>query len=228
MTIPLGSVGLPSVAAISHGTEVTVEPALEHRNRLTCAFRPILAIPHLMLVGGPVAFGITIGWRAVEGPSIDWGAGTGVLGLVAGVAALIGWFAIMFTGAMPDGLWQLGAFYLRWRVRAMAYIALLRDEYPPFGDAGYPARVDIAPQPSFRNRLTVGFRIFLLIPHFIALWLLSVLWLLTSIVAWFSILFTGLFPASLYYYAVSVLRWNARVEAYLLLLHDEYPPFALE
>ena len=71
MTIPLGSVGLPSVSAISHGTEVTVEPALEHRNRLTCAFRPILAIPHLLLVGGPVAFGISIGWRAVDGPSID-------------------------------------------------------------------------------------------------------------------------------------------------------------
>jgi len=27
---------------------------------------------------------------------------------------------------------------------------------------------------------------------------------------------------------VGVLRWNTRVEAYLLLLHDEYPPFSLK
>lgn len=228
MTIPLGSVGLPSASAIPHGTEVTVEPALERRDRLTCAFRPILAIPHVLLVGAPVAFGISIGWRAADGPSPDWGAGTGVLGLVAAVSGLIAWFAIVFTRRMPDGLWQLGAFYLRWRVRAMAYIALLRDEYPPFGEGEYPARVDIVPPPSERNRVTVGFRIFLLIPHFIALWLLSVLWLGTSIVAWLSILFTGRFPETLYTYGVSVLRWSARVEAYLLLLHDEYPPFALE
>jgi hypothetical protein len=222
MAIPLGDIDLPSSSSIAHGTDILVQPTLENRNRLTCAFRPILAIPHLMLVGGPVAFGITIGWRAAEGPSADWGAGTGVLGLVAAVAALIGWFAIVFTGQLPAGLWQLAAFYLRWRVRAMAYIALLRDEYPPFGDAEYPAHVDIMSPAGSRNRLTVAFRMILLIPHFVVLWLLGVLWLITSMVAWFAILFTGKFPAALYTYAVSVLRWSARVEAYMLL------PFELE
>ena len=48
-----------------------------------------------------------------------------------------------------------------------------------------------------------------------------------TIVAWFTILFTGNYPASLYDFAVGVLRWNVRVEAYLLLLRDEYPPFTL-
>jgi hypothetical protein len=205
-----------------------VDPALVRRNRLTCAFRPILAIPHLLLVGAPMAFGITLGWRAVEGPGIDWGAGPGALGVVAGVAALIAWFAIVFTGRMPAGLRELAAFYLRWRVRAMAYVALLRDEYPPFGDAEYPARVDIGVPAAERNRLTAAFRIVMLIPHFIALWLLSLLWLLTTIAAWVSILVTGRFPPELYTYGVTVLRWSARVEAYLLLLHDEYPPFTLE
>ena len=222
MTIPF------TATAAAGETVVTVESALHGRNRLTCAFRPILAIPHLLLVGAPVAFGITIGWRAVDGPRLDWGAGTGVLGLVAGVAAMIAWFAILFTGDYPRGLWQLAAFYLRWRVRAMAYVALLRDEYPPFGDAEYPARVDIVAPVVERNRLTTAFRIILLIPHFIALWLLSLLWLITTVVAWFAILITGDYPGELYRYGVAVLRWSARVEAYLLLLHDEYPPFALE
>jgi hypothetical protein len=229
MTMQAKSLSVSDVlGGVAHGTEVTVVPSLDNRNRLTCAFRPILAIPHLLLVGGPVAFGITIGWRAVDGPSMDWGAGTGVLGLAAAVIALIAWFAILFTGEYPRGLWNLVAFYVRWRVRAMAYIALLRDEYPPFGDEDYPAHVDISQPSKPRNRLTCAFRILLLIPHFIVLWLLSVLWLITCVVAWFSILFTGEYPRSLYAYGVSVLRWSARVEAYLLLLHDEYPPFALE
>jgi hypothetical protein len=54
------------------------------------------------------------------------------------------------------------------------------------------------------------------------------MWLLTSIVAWMAIVFTGRFPESLYRFGCGVLRWSVRVEAYLLLLHDEYPPFALE
>jgi hypothetical protein len=159
---------------------------------------------------------------------VDWGGGPGVLGLVAGVAALIAWFAILFTGVYPPGLWDLAAFYLRWRVRATAYMALLSDEYPPFGEEPYPVHVEIHPAVEPRNRLTTAFRLFLLIPHFIVLWLLSVMWLLTSIAAWVSILFTGRFPAPLYRYGVAVLRWSARVEAYFLLLHDEFPPFSLE
>jgi hypothetical protein len=57
---------------------------------------------------------------------------------------------------------------------------------------------------------------------------LGIAWGVTSIVAWFAILFTGNYPATLYRFAVSVLRWSTRVEVYLLLLRDEYPPFALE
>jgi hypothetical protein len=226
MTTLLGQVGAPSQAT-SH-TIVSITPRLTDRNRLTCAFRPILAIPHVLLVGAPMAFGVSLGWRVIEGPGIDWGASTGILGLVAGVAALIAWFSILYTGAYPRGLWQLAAFYLRWRVRAVAYMALLCDEYPPFGDAEYPAHVDVSPPEGARNRLTTAFRVFLLIPHFIVLWLLGVSWLFTSIVAWFAILFTGRFPQALFDYGVSTLRWRVRVEAYLLLLHDEYPPFVME
>ena len=225
MTIPLGHI---DARAQARHTIVTIAPALTDRNRLTCAFRPILAIPHILLVGAPTAFGISLGWNLLDGPDLQWGAGTGALGLVAAVAALIAWCAILFTGTYPSGLWQVATFYLRWRVRAMAYMALLRDEYPPFGDAYYPAHLDVLPPDGSRNRLTTAFRIFLLIPHFLALWILSLMWLLTSIVAWLAILLTGRFPTPLYEYGVGVLKWSARVEAYLLMLHDEYPPFTLE
>jgi hypothetical protein len=212
----------------THPIDVHVAPTLVGRNRLTCAFRPLLAIPHILLVGGPAGFAVSLGWHAERGPQPNWGAGTGVLGAVAAVIAVIAWFAIVFAGTFPRGLWDLSAFYLRWRVRAVAYMTLLRDEYPPFGDGPYPAEVTIAPPVEERNRVSVAFRIILVIPHLLALWLLSIGWAITTIIAWLSILITGDFPPTLYHYGVGVLRWSTRVEAYLLLLHDEYPPFALE
>ena len=79
-----------------------------------------------------------------------------------------------------------------------------------------------------RDRLSVAFRIILAIPHLLAVWVLGVAWALATVIAWFAILFTGRYPRGLYDFGVGVLRWNTRVEAYLLLLHDEYPPFTLE
>jgi hypothetical protein len=212
----------------AHPVEVHVEPALEDRDRVTTAFRLLLAIPHLLLVGGPVAATLSWTWSAEEGVRPDGGAGGGVLGVVAGVSALIAWFAIVFTGRHPRGLWELTAFYLRWRVRAVAYTALLRDEYPPFGEGAYPAGVELAPPDAPRDRLTVALRLILALPHMVAVWVLGIAWALATVVAWFSILFTGRYPAGLYQFATGVLRWSTRVEAYVLLLRDEYPPFSLD
>ena len=212
--------------AEAHPVDIDVQPALTDRNRLTSAFRIFLALPHIILVGGPIAFGLSYALHPEGDAHLEWG-GAGVLGAVAIVAAVIGWFAIVFGSRYPAGLWNLAAFYMRWRVRAVSYTALLRDEYPPFGDGAYPAmlRLDAPTEP--RDRLTVAFRPFLALPHIVVLWVLGVAWGITSIVAWFVILFTGRYPESLYGFAVGVFRWSTRVEAYLLLLRDEYPPFSL-
>lgn len=213
--------------AAPHPVGVRLEPALAGRDRLTTAFRLVLALPHLLLVGGPIALGLSWSWGSRGDPAFDLGAG-GVLGAVAGVVALIAWFAILFTGRYPRGLWDLAAFYLRWRVRAVAYTALLRDEYPPFGDGPYPAALVLSPPEAPRDRLSVGFRLVLAIPHILAVWALGMAWALTTVIAWFAILFTGRYPEGLYPFAVGVFRWTVRVEAYLLLLRDEYPPFSLD
>lgn len=209
-----------------HPVDVDVAPALVGRNRLTCAFRPILAIPHMLLVGGPMAFAFS--WFASSEESrLEWGS-AGVLGAVAAVIALIAWFAIVFGAAFPTGLWKLSAMYLHWRVRAVAYLMLLRDEYPPFGESVYPARLMLREPRDARDRLSVAFRLILVLPHLVVLWVLGIAWVMVTVIAWFSILFTGRYPARLYDFAVGVLRWNTRVEAYFLLLRDEYPPFSLE
>jgi hypothetical protein len=209
-----------------HPVDVHLAPATENRDRLTAGFRIILAIPHLLLVGAPAAFAFSWSMGPDGNRDLEW-TGGGVLGAVAAVCALIAWFAIVFGGRYPEGLRSLATFYLRWRVRAVAYTALLRDEYPPFGDAPYPAELVLDVTDAPRDRVSVAFRIILAIPHLLAVWVLGVAWGLSTIIAWFAILFTGSYPRGLYDFGVGVLRWNTRVEAYLLLLHDEYPPFSL-
>jgi len=225
MTDTIRTFGIDEVI---HPVDVDITPALVDRNRLTSAFRPLLAIPHILLVGVPAVFAMSWVWSADNGRDVGWGAGTGALGAVAAVAALIAWFAIVFGGRYPAGLQTLAVYYLRWRVRAITYLTLLRDEYPPFDDGVYPAGLVLRPPTGERNRWSVGLRIFLAIPQLIVVSLLSIGWAITTIIAWASILVTGDFPPSLYHFGVGMLRWTIRVEAYLLLLHDEYPPFSLE
>ena len=81
-------------------------PQLEDRNRVTTAFRIILAIPHLVVLA--------------------------VLGIALSVVVLIAFFAVLFTGRWPEGLRDFALGVGRWSVRFNAYFLLLTDEYPPF------------------------------------------------------------------------------------------------
>ena len=191
---------------------IVVEPQLEDRNRLTSAFRPILAIPHAILVG-PVYFSARTG-------------GFGLIGAAAYVLAVVSWFTLLFNGLQLTEIREFCLYYLRWRTRAVAYMALFRDEYPPFGDVAYPTSIEVAAPAGPRR--DVALRLLFAVPHLGVLFLLLLAWFATTVIAWFAILFTGSYPAAMYGFGVGVMRWALRVEAYLLLLVDEYPPFSLE
>jgi hypothetical protein len=204
---------------------ITIQPALTNRNRLSTAFRLILAIPHLILVGG-ATFGIGFGSRTGGGTSI--GGEGGLLGAVAYFLGIVSWFTLVLSGVHIVGVRQFTSFFMRWRVRALAYLMLLEDDYPPFGDEPYPASIEIADPAGPRDRLSVAIRIILAIPHIFVLIFVLFAWCLTTIVAWFVIVFTGSYPPGLYGFGVGSLRWMLRVQAYLLLMVDEYPPFSFE
>ena len=208
---------------MAYPVSVAVEPVLTGRNRLTVAFRLILAIPHLLLVGG---VGLGFALRSRSGTSSSFGGETGLLGAVAYLLAIVSWFTIVLAAQHVTGIRQFTTFYLRWRVRSLAYLMLLQDRYPPFGDAPYPATLSFTEETGPRNRLTVGFRLILVIPHLIVLGLMSIVWWVTALVAWLMILINGTYPRVLYEFSAGVLQWYVRVEAYLLLLVDEYPPFS--
>lgn len=199
---------------MSYPVSVSVERTLDGRNRLTTAFRPILAIPHAILAG-PVY------WSSRTG-------GFGLIGAAAYVLAVIGWFSLLITGRQPQGIRAFCLYYLRWRTRSLAYMSLLRDEYPPFGDGPYAATIEVGEPNATRPRDAIALRLLLVLPHLVVLAFLLTAWSVTTVIAWFAILFTGSYPASLYTFGAGVMRWALRVEAYVLLLIDVYPPFNIE
>jgi len=62
-----------------------------------------------------------------------------VLGWVLGVVALIAWFAILFTGLYPKGMFNFAVGVVRWQQRVLAYQLYLTDAYPPFSMEAGPA-----------------------------------------------------------------------------------------
>jgi hypothetical protein len=55
------------------------------------------------------------------------------LGLAAIVVVIIAWFAILFTGRFPRGMFEFVEGVLRWSNRVIAYaLVLVTDRYPPF------------------------------------------------------------------------------------------------
>jgi hypothetical protein len=210
--------------AVAYPVSVAIEPQLTGRNRLTTAFRIVLAIPHLILVGG---VGLGLAATRGRGDRSSLGGETGILGGVTWILAIVSWVTIVIGGEHINAIRRFTHFYLRWRVRALAYLMLLEDLYPPFGDGPYPATLTLVdPPPRARNRLTVGFRVFLALPHFFVLVILLFAWWVTAFVGWLAILVSGSYPQALYDFGRGCLQWLVRVEAYMLLLVDEYPPFS--
>src|SRR5579862_6356757 len=98
----------------------------------------------------------------------------------------------------------------------------------PQDGAGVPGPVLVAVAgPAAQRRATVAIRLILAAPHLLALSFLGIAACPVAVIGWLGALATGRLPRSAATYLSGYLRWYARAGAYLLLLTDEYPPFAL-
>jgi hypothetical protein len=166
---------------------------------------------------------------------------------------IVAFFAILFTGRYPRGLFDFNVGVLRWtwRVGFYSYNALGTDRYPPFAladAADYPARLDVEyPQKLSRGLVLIKWWL-LALPHYLVVgvfaggawagfnaagshgtWssgggLIGLMVLLCGI----ALLFTGRYPRSLFDFIMGMNRWVFRVAAYVLLMTDAYPPFRLD
>jgi len=155
-----------------------------------------------------------------------------VLNIVLNVITVISWFAILFTGNYPPGLFDFAAGVMRYQWRVGTFYLFMREPYPAFGipsgpsDPGDdPAKFSIT-RPERLSRGLIFIKWLLAFPVYIILIILGIGAYVAIIIAFFAVLFTGKWPEGLRTYIVGVARLGLRVHAYTLLLTDVYPGFS--
>jgi hypothetical protein len=186
----------------------------------------VLAIPHFFLL-----FFLWIAFLAVS---------------------VVAFFAILFTGRYPRGMFDFNVGVMRWswRVGFYSYSALGTDQYPPFTLADvpdYPAHLEVEYPQSLSRGLVLVKSWLLALPHLLIVGVFvgggsaaasgsGTQWVALSggliglmvFIAGVVLLFTGKYPRTIYDFVLGMNRWAYRVGAYAALMTDEYPPFRLD
>jgi Domain of unknown function (DUF4389) len=188
-------------------------------NRLSTAFRVVVAIPIVVLLS--LLTGEAIGNGGDHSTEHD---------LVIGGAAVFVPLVLMlvFRQKYPRWWFDWNLNLLRFSNRVTAYLALLDDRYPST-DEEQAVHLDFDyPDAQNLNRWLPLVKWLLAIPHYVVLFFLGVGAVGAVVIAWFAILFTGTYPRALFEYVVGVIRWSNRVNGYAFsLVTDQYPPFSL-
>jgi len=164
----------------------------------------------------------------------------------------LAWWAILFTARYPEVFLNFVTWWLRWAARFTGYSYLLTDKYPPFSgreETDYPVIFEVE-HPEKLSRLTTFFRfptvptwtwtlgdqwklgwssmpgMPMAIPHYVVLWFISIAGGFILFLSWWAILFIGRYPRVFFDFITWWFRWSMRVEGYVYLVTDKYPPFS--
>lgn len=174
-------------------------------NRWTTFFRPLLAIPWLIV-------------------GLFWA----ILFLFTHFFA---WVAVVILGRYPEWLYEFNSGVIRYGVRTGAWAYLQTDEWPPFGlsdDPSYPIRVNFAPRAERQSRLKAFFRLILALPMLIVSYAVNYMHIWVAAIAWLTIVFRGYQPQGVNSALTFVNSFYARLYGYVALLTDDYPPIGEE
>jgi hypothetical protein len=196
----------------------------EPQRRWVTGFRLVLALPAFLLAvvfqGGGFA-----AWFGDAQTTATWAGGT----LLA--VAFLGWFVCVVLGRMPSGFRDLQAYGLRYLAEVAAYGLILTDRYPNVDPAATPGSgrehpVWLAIEDDLRrSRLTVFFRLFLLLPHLVWILLWSVAAFVAAFLAWIAALVDGRPPRALHRFLAAYVRYSTHIYAYGALTANPFPGF---
>ena len=169
------------------------------------------------------------------------------------VVSVIAFFAILFTGRYPRGLFDFNVGVVRWtwRVGFYTFDANGTDRYPPFSleATDYPASLEVEyPETLSRGLVLVKWWL-LALPHYVVVGFFTGGWfavdtgnshgdwggpwgggLILALVLFgvVALLFTRRYPGGIFDFVIGMNRWCFRVLAYAALMTDRYPPFRLD
>jgi hypothetical protein len=188
-------------------------------NRVTTAFRIIVAIPIFVVLGA--VSGGTWQWSSEEGSAVAAGAG----GLLFFAPLLM----IVFRRKYPRWWFDWNLELQRFTNRVWAYAVLMDDRYPSTTDRqAVQLDYDYPDAERDLNRWLPLVKWFLAIPHVVVLVFLGLAAVFAVVAAWFAIVFTGRYPRGIFDFVEGVIRWANRVVGYaIVLVTDRYPPFRL-
>ena len=183
-----------------------------HADRHITKWRPLvqwlLAIPHLM-----------IAWA---------------LRYLRQVLTLISLFTVLFTEQIPRPLFDAIVMTYRYEWRAMSYALFMHEDYPPFDFDLSSEDDEMEPHTSLRltypghlERWKPLYKWLLATPQYFVVAGLFIAACLGIIAGFFAVLVTGEYPEGIRDFLISAYRYALRVEAYVGLLTDRYPPFSL-
>ena len=205
--------------AVSYPIRFSVDYPDRDLNRLTTFFRLFTAIP-IAIVLGSVSGG-TWQWSYEQGTAVAAGAG--------GVLFFGPLLMILFRQKYPRWWFDWNLELQRFSNRVGIYLGLMDDRYPATDEhQSVHLDIDYPDVPQGLNRWLPLVKWFLAIPHYVVLFFLYIAAFVVVVIAWFAILFTGLYPRGLFDFVEGVIRWHNRVVGYaFLLVTDRYPPFSL-
>jgi hypothetical protein len=157
-----------------------------------------------------------------------------ILNTLRNVLTLFSLFTVLFTKRIPRPLFDAIAMTYRYEWRTLSYALFLHEDYPPFDfqpasdDDGVEPHTTLSlAYPEELNRWAPLYKWILALPHYIVAALLAVAAVGAVVVGFFAVLFTGNYPLGLRDFIVDVYRYGLRVQAYVGLLTDQYPPFTV-
>ncbi len=104
--------GYPAFGLDAQDDSVTVEiPYPESTSRGLLLLRTFFGVLYVVIPHGFVLFFLTIG---------------------VALAVFVGWWIILFTGKLPEGIHNFIVGYQRWALRVSLYMSNMTDTYPPF------------------------------------------------------------------------------------------------
>jgi len=137
---------------------------------------------------------------------------------------------ILFTGKFPKGMFEYNVKMMRYQLRVTARNMNLADGYPAFGLNGTDTQTEF--DVTYQEEVSRGsmllraiFGGLMILPHAICLIFRLIGVMFIMFIAFWAILFTGVYPKGMFDFVVKTLRWNFRVSCYLSYLTHEYPPF---